>query len=722
MAWGYVLAHSLWWIGLVAFLSDGNLAKTVNAGVLQKKILSDFKHDPATQTSPRPTAPTPTVPVTKPEVTNSTAERIIRAQRNLESNRKTLNELKSKLESPQSEYNLTEEEFSAIDLEYQAKTERLEQLSKKPADQRLPHEQAKWEELSKELPELKKTWELMRKRFDLAIVEQKTLQEKVTSLAQQIQQEEAALEALKKGSASATTKTNDEKKTAPESLTTKSTTPTPSVPTSATPTAAKDTPSTAPGIPIAPGILLPLESTPSEPKGNAATTPVKMQPEDEALIKARKEASKRHEALEQAKDKTRAVSERIETLQQNILLEKKLLETAIQKSDALKQLLNRFEAEVRQKQSSGATEPELRDQRKRIEDLTQEFNANQVDQGSIHKRLDEMYNQLHLLQTERIAALKLEAAAKQEAEQAEQTIASLKNPFSVHKLLQWLIQNGPTVLLIIIVMIGLHHLVRVSSKRIAQFIAAHGRRGSLVDRENRAKTLVGVFSNATTLLILIGGTMMLLEVIGIPIIPLMGGAALFGLAVAFGAQNLIRDYFSGFMVLMEDQYGINDYVRIGNLEGLVERITLRVTTLRDVHGVAHFVPHGSISSVSNFSHTWSRAFIEISVSYKEDTDFVVKILTDLAAELRRDEHFGPMILEDAVMWGLDSFADSAVVIKFHIKTKPLMHGNVKRELLRRIKKRFDKLKIEIPFPQRTLHVRAEGQLPVTLNQPQADAA
>jgi small conductance mechanosensitive channel len=221
------------------------------------------------------------------------------------------------------------------------------------------------------------------------------------------------------------------------------------------------------------------------------------------------------------------------------------------------------------------------------------------------------------------------------------------------------------------------------------------------ESEDRAETLVGVFRNTMSALILCGGVLMLLDEVGIPIVPLMGGAAVFGLAVAFGAQNLIKDYFTGFMVLLEDQYAVNDMVRINGIEGKVERITLRMTVLRDQGGTAHFVPHGVITTVSNASHGWSRATVEIGVAYREDTDRVMKVLREVCAEVRREQHFGSLILEEPDMLGVDRLDDSAVVLKFLVKTKPMKQGDVKRELLRRIKRRFDELGIATPGHQKS---------------------
>jgi small-conductance mechanosensitive channel len=199
-----------------------------------------------------------------------------------------------------------------------------------------------------------------------------------------------------------------------------------------------------------------------------------------------------------------------------------------------------------------------------------------------------------------------------------------------------------------------------------------------------------------------GGALMLLDETGIAVLPLMGGAAVLGLAVAFGSQNLIRDYFSGFMLLLEDQYGLNDVVKIGAISGAVEQITLRMTVLRDIEGTVHFIPHGTITTVSNMTHGWSRAVIEIGVDYKEDVGRVMDAMLAVARELRQDDAFGPLILEDAEMLGVDALGESAMLVKMVIKTHPLKRWAVRREYLRRIKQRFDELDISIPYPHRML--------------------
>jgi small conductance mechanosensitive channel len=236
-------------------------------------------------------------------------------------------------------------------------------------------------------------------------------------------------------------------------------------------------------------------------------------------------------------------------------------------------------------------------------------------------------------------------------------------------------------------------------------VARNSSRGSPEERENRAHTLVGVFRYAATLLIFGSGVVMLLDEAGVPIVPLMGGAAVIGLAIAFGAQNLIKDYFSGFMMLMEDQYGVNDVVKIGNVSGLVEKITLRVTVLRDLEGVLHFIPHGTVSTVSNMTHGWSRALFDIPVPHDADLNRMMDELIAIGRGLRADPRFADKIIDDPEMLGVETLDGTASVVRFLIKTRPLQQWMVKREVLRRVKLRFEELGIALPPPNRVVQVR-----------------
>ncbi len=173
------------------------------------------------------------------------------------------------------------------------------------------------------------------------------------------------------------------------------------------------------------------------------------------------------------------------------------------------------------------------------------------------------------------------------------------------------------------------------------------------------------------------------------------------------------------MVLLEQQYLVNDVIEIGAIKGQVERVSLRITVLRDLEGRVHFIPHNQINTVTNLTHGWSRAVFEIGVAYHESVDHVIQVLTDLAVELRHDDAYKLLILSEPVMLGVDSLGDSAVVIKFYLQTRPLQQWTVRREMLRRIKNEFDRRGIEIPFPHVTVY-RGSAQAETQTDERPAD--
>ncbi len=296
-------------------------------------------------------------------------------------------------------------------------------------------------------------------------------------------------------------------------------------------------------------------------------------------------------------------------------------------------------------------------------------------------------------------------------EQAESSVAAarsrvwfLKSPFAPHRAVQWLATNGPRVLAVIVFVFLARWISRLVGRKVVAAIVR--RRGSLqgADRDARAETLGRVFQNATGTAILVLGTLAILDQVGVNVTVLLGGAAVIGAAVAFGSQNLIRDFVAGFMILVENQYSVGSVVKIGDVSGVVEDISLRTTVLRDEEGVVHFIPHGQINTVSNMTYSWSRAVLTIAVSYKEDVDRVMQILLEVAQQLSHDPGFSHSIIDEPEMLGVDALGDSSVSIKFLIKTRPMRQWAVKREVLRRIKKKFDELGIAIPFSQRVVQL------------------
>jgi small conductance mechanosensitive channel len=225
----------------------------------------------------------------------------------------------------------------------------------------------------------------------------------------------------------------------------------------------------------------------------------------------------------------------------------------------------------------------------------------------------------------------------------------------------------------------------------------------------RMDTLSSVATAALTVCIIIVAALMVMSQLGIPIGPVLAGAGVLGVAVGFGAQHLVRDVISGFFILMDDQIRIGDVVEIAGKGGLVERVTPRLTVLRDLAGNVHYVRNGEIGVVTNMTKEYSRYVFDIGVAYREDVDEVIDIVKQVDDEMRKDAAFAENILEPIEILGLDQFGDSAVIVKARTKTKPVKQWAVGREFNRRLKKKFDEKDIEIPFPHMTLYMGQNKQ-------------
>lgn len=228
------------------------------------------------------------------------------------------------------------------------------------------------------------------------------------------------------------------------------------------------------------------------------------------------------------------------------------------------------------------------------------------------------------------------------------------------------------------------------------------------NREQRARTLASLLNSIAAVIIGIVAFLTILTIMGLKIAPILATAGIAGLAISFGAQSLVKDVINGIFILIEGQFGIGDVIRVGDISGQVEKMTLRATMLRDIEGVAHILPNGEITRVSNLTKAWSRSMLDIRVSYKEDVDHVIAVLRQIGDEIANDPDWGPLIIDHPETLGVQNLAESAVIIRMVTKTLPLKQWEVGRELRRRIKKRFDQEKIEIPFPHMTLYW-GEGQ-------------
>jgi small conductance mechanosensitive channel len=203
--------------------------------------------------------------------------------------------------------------------------------------------------------------------------------------------------------------------------------------------------------------------------------------------------------------------------------------------------------------------------------------------------------------------------------------------------------------------------------------------------------------------------MTILGELGVEIGPVLAAAGIAGLAVGFGAQSLVKDVINGFFILLEDQIRVGDVVKVAGQGGVVEKVNLKMTVLRDFSGNVHYVPNGSIDLVTNMTKEYSRYVFEIGVAYREDVDEVSAVIREVDEDLRNDPDFCQDILEPIEVFGLDQFGDSALIIKARVKTKPIKQWRVAREFNRRLKRKFDEKNIEIPFPHVTLYMGQDKQ-------------
>jgi len=262
-----------------------------------------------------------------------------------------------------------------------------------------------------------------------------------------------------------------------------------------------------------------------------------------------------------------------------------------------------------------------------------------------------------------------------------------------------------TKVLVILVLFWVASLIaKLALNRLEQRLVANEQDSQVAgESAKRAETLVGLLRQGMLIVLWTLAVLVVLQQVGVQVGPILASAGVLGLAVGFGAQNLVRDVISGFFIILEDQVRVGDVAVINGTGGLVEKINFRTLVLRDLSGVVHVFPNGAIDTLSNMTKQWSAYVFDIGVAYKEDVDRVIDLMREVGAEMRADETFGALMLQDVEIFGLDQFGDSAVVIKGRLKTLPIKQWDVGREYKRRLKYAFDREGIEIPFPHRSLY-------------------
>lgn len=221
-------------------------------------------------------------------------------------------------------------------------------------------------------------------------------------------------------------------------------------------------------------------------------------------------------------------------------------------------------------------------------------------------------------------------------------------------------------------------------------------------RAKRIQTITKIVRTTINILLIILACVLILSELGLNITPIIAGAGIFGLAISFGAQSLVKDLINGLFILIENQFGIGDVVSIDGIGGVVEDMSLRKTTLRDLSGKAYIIPNGQISTVTVLTKEWARAHLDISIAYKEDIDTAIVIMKEVADQMQRD--FSDKITEEPQVLGVNELADSSVNIKLIMKTVAGEQWFIEREYRRRIKYAFDSRNIEIPYPHQTVYM------------------
>lgn len=249
------------------------------------------------------------------------------------------------------------------------------------------------------------------------------------------------------------------------------------------------------------------------------------------------------------------------------------------------------------------------------------------------------------------------------------------------------------------------------SSLVERYLMSPGTGDADVKRSARARTLLPLLQNVIFIILCVMVGMIILSEVGINIAPLLAGAGVVGLAIGFGAQQLVKDIINGIFILVEDTISVGDWVDLGGKSGTVEAMSIRSIRLRDASANVHTIPFGSVDRITNMTRDFSYAVIEAGIGYGEDVDNVISVLHEIGAEMQADPEYAKSFIQPLAVQGLDQLADSAVVIKSRIMTVPGDQWSVRREFQRRMKRRFDELGIEIPFPHTTIYFAEDNKAP-----------
>lgn len=273
----------------------------------------------------------------------------------------------------------------------------------------------------------------------------------------------------------------------------------------------------------------------------------------------------------------------------------------------------------------------------------------------------------------------------------------------LESLIPWLMSNGVRILVIVVGAIIISKIITKVIERSIRIAVVSSAYDSKEAEEKRENTLIQIFNVTVRTLIFLVAGLMVLDQFGLEIGPMIAAAGIAGVALGFGGQYLIRDIITGLFIILENQYRIGDVVNFDGTGGSVVEITLRKTTLRDLNGTLHHIPHGEIKKVANLTKDFSRVNIDLGVSYNSKLEDVIRVINETGLQLAQEEGWKDKIISPIQFVRVDAFADSAIMVKVLGDTKVLMQWEVAGEFRKRIKMAFDNAGIEIPFPQRVVH-------------------
>jgi len=600
----------------------------------------------------------------------SEAKRVLRIRQVVELDKQRLRWLRTELGARTRWFEDLAAGMTKVAQERNEKREKLEALEAE-ADADLDEIAA----LRAEVDELQEDFTLYDRQTDLALRAEKTVREQIDALLAKVEQDQQVLGKL-------TGEIAVELPAAP-------------VDTPAEPDKQDEAqkPSPAPYPMPMPQSAPAAPAAPREVKTSSAMT--------SAQLQAGKALERKTQEVELAKLALADFVERKRALQRQIEYEQGLAKNDAKEIENLEQVLTIARGRLEKYQKNGAPAQKIERRERGNRNLVRVIEESKTNGEARRVYIESLLERLAHLEESELGITAEVDARLEEAEEARRHANWLQSPIHPRNVQHCAKERGPRILLVLLAAISLLVFVQLSARRIARtLVRRHG--GSRSAGTGRADTLAFSFRSVSRILIVIFAALLVLQEAGIDVKTVLGGAAILGVAVAFGAQDLMKDYFSGFLILAEDQYQLGDLVTIRGVTGTVESVNMRVTVLRDLEGRVHFIPNGNIDHVTNRTYAWGRPVFEIPVGYDEDVDMVMEKLIEIAKELGEHPDWKGKVIGEPDMLGVDKFTDYGVVIKFMVKTQPEQLFAVRRELLRRISKRFNELGIRITVPQRIL--------------------